>query len=162
MSTNIRIEETKDLSAAIEVIKKYEDGKYIHFDSDDALASFAQKQLEFGHFLIAYVNDEPLAYMCFYSNDMETKTAFITATALGGKGLIRGRVFMQLIRTALVIGVHDGMTGLKVQVDKENAHAIALYSKMGFDVSGDGNDNSQYMVISKEALEKAMHIKVEN
>ena len=99
--------------------------------------------------------------MCFYSNDMETKTAFITATALGGKGLIRGRVFMQLIRTALVIGVHDGMTGLKVQVDKENTHAISLYTKMGFNVSNEGN-NSQYMVISKEALEKAMHIKVED
>lgn len=148
------ITELHDLEKTISVIKKLSGNEFIYYEKDDEhIKLFAEKQLKFGHVLTVCTDNEPAGYLCFYSNDTESKTGYITSFVVKGHGLSRGRVFYNLIRTAVLMMDQDGMKYVKIQVDKNN-NAKRLYEKNGFKYTGEENENGVFMIASLESLLK--------
>ncbi len=161
--TGVSVIEIHDLDIAFDVIKKLADSEFLTYARDDDVArSFAEKQLKFGHMLVAYLKNEPMGYICFYSNDLESRTGFITSIVIGECGIVRGRIFLWLIKEAAVIGKRDGMTGVRVQVSKENKHARRLYEAAGLTYTGEENENGLYMYTDIDMALAQMHIRTEN
>ncbi len=161
MNKNIVVREIDNLDTAVEVINRHSDCQYIRLgDEPDSVEKFAKKQLEYGHFLAEYIDEEPVGYVCFYANDQINKRAYVTALVVSGTGLLQGRLFYNLIEKAIIIGINAGMTSLKVEVDKLNTHARRLYEKMGFEYTGEENERSIYMLISKEKLTDKLRIRI--
>ncbi len=162
MKDEIYVEELTDLDRTVDIIRKFADSPFITFtDSDENIKSFAKKQLEYGHVLAVFDGADPLGYVCFYSNDHITKTAFVSAIVLGGTGLEKGKLFFKLIEKAIVMGINEGMTSLKIQVNKDNIHARRLYEKMGFEYTGEENELGLYMLITKQQLVEKLKIRVD-
>ncbi len=162
VKSNIIIREVFDFGEVVEIIESYNELEYVHFKGGkEEISSFAKKQLEYGHVLVAFQNDEVVGYLCFYCNDMESRTAFISAIVVGGEGLVKGRVFFGLTEAAVKIGVKAGMTSLRIGVDKDNTYARKVYEKMGFKYTGEENGNDIFMLISKEQLISVMKIRIE-
>lgn len=160
MGSDLVVEEIGQLDEAVLVVRKFEDGEFVSFANDDSLVQFAKKQLEFGHFLVAYQKDEPCGYICFYSNDQETKTAFVSVIAVSGYGIGRGRLFSELISGAVRIAVREGMELVMIQVDRENLHAIRIYEKLGFEYIDEENEMGVLMRISMKKLIGVMRIRM--
>jgi hypothetical protein len=151
-----------DLNEAVNVIKKLQDSEFISFaDGDEAIVNYAKKQLEFGHMIVEYLDGEPVGYICFYANDHATRVVFISAIVVTGSGLQRGKVFYNLITEGARIGIREGMTSVKLEVDKDNISARKLYEQIGFEYTGEEKEHSVYMVIEKDVFLEKTKIKIE-
>jgi hypothetical protein len=152
--------EIDNLKTAVSIIKKFEGNKFITFEKDEeSVEAYAKKQLEAGHMLVGYLGDEPAGYVCFYSNDQVTRVCFVSSIVIGEYGLANGRIFLELVKKAIDIGVKDGMKSIKVQVDGGNKHARRLYEKLGFMYTGEEDENGLYMVIDVSDFQRAINIK---
>lgn len=150
-----KIVEINDLGTAVDVIKRLSGNEFIYYEKDnDAIKAFAKKQLEYGHLLVRYFNDVPAGYICFYSNDSESKVGYITSFVVQDHGLNNGRVAFDLGIKAVDIMARDGMTTVRVQVAHQNVHARKLYEKIGFEYLGVENENGLYMIVDLQSLKK--------
>lgn len=155
------VKEIDNLDKAVTAVKKYEDRHFIKFDDEDSLLAFTEKQLEYGHFMAAFMDDELSGYICFYSNDMDSRTAYVTSMSVGDHGLISGRIFCELVGEAVRVAVGEGMNKVKVQVHKDNLHARKLYEKLGFEYI-EKESEEVLMLISMERLINVLRIRIDS
>lgn len=152
---SVEIIELHDLEAAISTIKKLSGNEFIYYEKDDmSISLFAEKQLKYGHFLTSYINNEPAGYICYYSNDTQSKNGYITSLVVKGRGLNKGRVFYNLLKEAVLMMNQDGMNNIKIQVNIKNTNAVKLYEKYGFKYTGEENENGVFMCVSLDKLLK--------
>ena len=77
------VEEVTDLDKALSVVELFRDNRFLTFArSDESINGFVTKQLQHGHMLVAYNNNMPQGFLCFYCNDTKDKIGYITAIAI--------------------------------------------------------------------------------
>lgn len=130
----------------IRVMKLLDDALPIRLFERENCDVIVKRMTEMAIFYVAYEeqNEEPLGYVAFYANDLETKVAYITSICVNklaqGSG-VGGR----LLEAAVSESKHRGMTMMKLEVLKSNANAIRFYKLKGFIQSGEKTNKSIYM-----------------
>jgi len=93
--------------------------------------TYIEKLLSHGHILVNTNNGVIDAFVAYYSNDKETRLAYIPLVLIKkesqGKGLAT-----TLINECLNRLVKDEMNAVTIKTWKTNYAAIALYKKLGF------------------------------
>ncbi|VVE31988.1 Mycothiol acetyltransferase [Pandoraea morbifera] len=104
-------------------------GKFIPGDFD----AYVEKIHRHAEFFRHYRNGKCDAFIAFYCNDPDAKRAFITLvlTAPSARG---SKVGAGLVAAAVATAQARGFSSVELEVDVENAPAVALYKKSGFDV----------------------------
>lgn len=97
---------------------------------------FTDKLAEKANNLICLDGDKVAGCISFYSNDFETKCAFVSAVAVAAayKGNGLGNLMLQ---TAAKVSKSAGMTELRLEVRKDNVSAIRFYEGLGFFQTGE-------------------------
>lgn len=88
---------------------------------------------------------EIIAFACFYCNDMEKQTAYISMFATSEK--YRGRQFGRtMLEEVCRVSKERGMKTIRLEVLNTNRTAISFYEKNGFSFERAAGDKSQYMI----------------
>ncbi len=133
-NTNHTIRELTSYEDIENVILNYKDNYFLRaITKDEYRKIFIDKHIRGGHFLAEYHNDVPVGFLSFYSNDLTTKKAFITAFALSDSlGFLKGKTLYRLFHYSLDIVLAAGMETVGLEVEKDNEKGIRLYNHMGF------------------------------
>ena len=131
---NIRTVEVTDLSECIHVLSQFKNYDFLKkLQDEDFLKDYAKRLLDNGHIVVEYHNDIPVGLLCFYCNNIDTKTGFVTALVISEDlGFMKGKTLFRLISTAVKIGKNAGMESVQLEVKKNNKTAIRLYEHFGF------------------------------
>lgn len=86
-------------------------------------------------FAAAYMND---------TNEWNGKTAYLTLIGVSKKTRKQG-IGSALLMHCIGEAKSKGMARFKLEVDKDNSTAIALYKKNGLTIVSDASDSSYYM-----------------
>ena len=120
---------------------------------EETKLQFAKKQIENGHVIAEKRDGVPTGFICFYSNDQETKTGYITAFALDeGLGLGKGKTMLRLFKEGVKIGSLSGMKSIKLEVAEDNNKARTLYECLGFKYLPEKGNGTLYMGMDFDAL----------
>jgi ribosomal protein S18 acetylase RimI-like enzyme len=111
-------------------IDLYEYAKKIHLNSE---------------MLSLVVNKEIAGILAIYCNDKIDLCAYITAVCVLKKYWGNG-YGSELLKEAFTIAKINGMKKIKLEVDKNNMHAIALYKKYEFTVK---SESEKYFIMVK-------------
>lgn len=85
-----------------------------------------------------------LGFIAIYSNDMISKTGYITQIGVKSTAQSKG-LGKKLMNISYFICKEKGMQKIKLEVRKNNLKAIKFYQKEGFEKCGDATENSIYM-----------------
>lgn len=108
-----------------------------------ALDNYCQKLTAYAENLLLNFDGQDIGFVCFYANDAQQKTAFITAIAVDPDYAHRG-LGMRLLEAAFSQSKALGMKLIRLEVNKHNQAALALYRKAGFTMP-DHSDSSGSM-----------------
>ncbi len=112
--------------------------------SDEYRAKMADKFAKYAFFLVYRVDELNMGFSAFYSNDYETKTAYISFIAVAEKHREK-RIGSLLLNQVFDIALQNGMEYIKLEVYKTNA-AHSFYLKNGFKDLCDASNGSIYMI----------------
>lgn len=96
-----------------------------------ALDSYARKLASKAERFEAWADDALVGLVAVYCNDAEHRAAFITSVSVL-RGWQGRRIASQLLEQAIAHVRALGFEHLELEVDRGNAHAIALYEKTNF------------------------------
>lgn len=105
---------------------------------------YAKKLSEYANVVICKINQETAGLLVFYSNDIETKTAYISLIGVHQEyqGKKIGKILLEYCINA---SINCGMEYLKLEVDLDNTRAIRFYVNNGFENCEDSNGSSVHM-----------------
>lgn len=86
-------------------------------------------------------------YIAFYSNNLETKQAFITLFCVSESKQHAG-LGTKLMKECIEYCKEKGMKEIKLEVRNNNLNAINFYIKNGFDFAGECTKETKYMIKS--------------
>lgn len=113
-----------------------------------ALDNYCHKLTAYAENLLLNFDGQDIGFVCFYANDIAQKTAFITAVAVDPQYAQRG-LGMRLLEAAFTQARTLGMNQIRLEVNKHNQAALALYRKAGFTIldtiASSGNVNSLFL-----------------
>lgn len=98
----------------------------------------------------AWADDALVGLVAVYCNDVERRTAFITSVSVL-RGWQGRRIASQLLEQAIAHAIALSFDHLELEVDRRNAHAIALYEKTNFIA---GPVHGQSMTMHLDTLRK--------
>ncbi len=129
------------------VILEFKDTHFLRpITKDSYRATFIQKHLESGHFLAEFHSGKPVGILSFYSNDTDSKTAFVTSLALSEDlGFLKGKTLIRLINKGFKMALENNMEIVRLEVEKDNEKAIKLYKHFGFHFIESDKENTYYM-----------------
>ena len=108
------------------------------------LSIYAEKLYSNSMNRIAIVDDNIAGFICFYCNDVVTKSAFISQLCVGKKFRKTG-IGSALMTDCREICVKLGMETLRLEVAKVNTVARRFYERHGFYYEKIQNDSNLYM-----------------
>lgn len=86
----------------------------------------------------------PIGFIAYYSNDVENKIAYLTQLVVdidyqkSGVGAILMEFFISNVK-------NEGFTQIKLEVNKQNSHAIKFYKNYDFYIEREASFSSWYM-----------------
>jgi len=105
----------------------------------ESLNDYVDKLHKNAILLEAYNDNTLVGIVAMYLNDYKTKIAFISSVIVSaeyqGKGIAKS-----LLESVIEMAVSKRFLKIKLEVSKENAKAIKLYNKLGFENSKNGED----------------------
>ena len=135
-----------DPSEEINIMKKLDDALPIRLFDRDNCKEIVKRMTENAVFFVAFSDwtEEPIGYIAFYANDLETKMAYITSICVAQT--VQGiGVGSELLETAVSEAKRLGMTTMSLEVLRSNKKAIDFYRSKGFALGDDGKNKTQYM-----------------
>lgn len=111
----------------------------------ERIAALSEKFERYG--VVKALQDEYgiYAFACFYCNDRENKTAYISLIAAGAK--YRGQGYGKaMLDEVCMTAKHSGMSRIRLEVNNDNSVAIGFYKKNGFEFEKIASDRTQYMI----------------
>lgn len=144
---DIKTCEVSDLEGCIKVLEKFKDYEFLSMLHDEnELVDYAKKVLENGHVIAEFLSGDPVGFVCFYCNDTESKTAFVTSFAIAEDiGFMKGKTFFRVISEGLKVCKETGMENILIEVDKRNKLAIRLYEHLGLEYMPEERETSFLM-----------------
>ncbi len=154
-SLGIETIELKTFKECDDVLAFFKDYPFLEVLREDKnRQEYVEKILKSGHILVCYRKDQPGGFITFYCNDKESKMVYISYLALNDKiGMAKGIVLVNLFTETVRIAHEDGMEFIRLEVDKKNARAKALYENAGFRYTSEETDHSVFMEMT---IEKAV------
>lgn len=115
-----------------------------YFSDSFDIDLLSEKYAKFAEFIVAYYDGNPIGYIAYYCNDLDTFTAYITMVVV--KSEFRGQgIATKMLKYVLNDCKEHGFKTCRLEVNNINIKAICLYEKMGFKfASSAGNDSSYY------------------
>lgn len=110
----------------------------------ESMEEYAEKLSKFSNFYIASYDEEKLGLSVFYSNDKESKNAYISLIGLKEAARNKG-IGSWLLKECEKVSIKDGMKTISLEVDCDNPSAIAFYKKNGYFQGDFTQRNSMYM-----------------
>lgn len=110
----------------------------------ESMEEYAEKLSKFSNFYIASYDEEKLGLAVFYSNDKESKNAYISLIGLKKAARNKG-IGSWLLKECEKVSIKDGMKTISLEVDCDNPSAIAFYKKNGYTEGKFTERNSKYM-----------------
>jgi len=116
-------------------------------DRVESIEKYAMKLSESANVVVMKEDDENVGFCCYYANDEETFTGYISLIGIKsayqrtGKGKILLNFTSNKCREA-------GMKKLKLEVDADNENAITFYTRNGFQTISKAREESYYMEIA--------------
>lgn len=95
------------------------------------LNSYLNKIFQYGKAIIAVNDSEVVGCSLFYSNNLETKTGYITLLCVDSTCRKQG-IASRLLEKTYSIMKNDGMTYCELSTNENNNRSIHLYTKQGF------------------------------
>lgn len=143
----IVVKELTSYEEAEQVILEFKDNYFLRpITNDSYRATFINKHLENGHFLAEFNDGNPVGFFSFYSNDTESKVAFITSLALSEDlGFLKGKTLMRLVNNGIKLIRESGMEIVRLEVERDNEKGIKLYKHFGFHFIESDKENTYYM-----------------
>ena len=150
MKSEISVYEVVDIEDLVKIFDAFKGcGTLTFTKNEETMIQFAKKQIDNGHTIVEKRDGAPAGFICFYSNDVATKTGYITAFALDENlGLGKGKTMFRLFREAVRIGSEAGMKNIRLEVAENNTKARKLYEHLGFKYVPGKGDGSFYMEMS--------------
>lgn len=105
---------------------------------------YAEKLSRYANVAVCKINGETAGLLVFYSNDLETKTAYISLIGVNKKWQGKG-ISGFLLDYCTEESKKSGMEFLKLEVDLDNARAIRFYLKNGFENCEKSEGSSVHM-----------------
>jgi ribosomal protein S18 acetylase RimI-like enzyme len=110
----------------------------------ESMEEYAAKLSKFSNFYIASYDGAELGLAVFYSNDKQSKNAYISL--IGLKSVARNKgLGSWLLNRCEEASIKDGMEKMSLEVDCDNPSAIAFYKKNGYCQGEFTNRSSMYM-----------------
>ena len=106
---------------------------------------YAQKLSEYAYVVEAREENESAGILVFYANDQKTKTAYISLIGVKKEKSRKG-IGKALLNYCEEFSLKQGMSRLRLEVDKDNVNAIRFYEKNGFSCEGEASQDSFYMI----------------
>lgn len=132
------------VSDAVIILNKFKDCLEALSRGDEYVEMLADKIVSNGTMLTILQNEEIIGFIAFYSNDLISKVAYITLVAVSPEH--RGKsIGKKLILECIRISVMNGMTKIKLEVNKNNENAICFYKKCGFALLEECSEKSYFM-----------------
>lgn len=136
------IKQIKAKSELIDIFNAFESYFEIFKKGRESRELFAEKIYESG-VTIALYKEELIGFSCFYCNDYQSRTAYISLIAVKQEYEHNG-YGTRLLEEVKKIARDKGMNRLRLEVRKNNDRAISLYRKEGF-ISEKQLEDSFYM-----------------
>lgn len=95
-------------------------------------------------FLGAEYEKERVGYAAFYANDLKNKIAYLTLICIADK-YQRLHVGSVLMKKCIELSKKMGMNQIRLEVLKQDVHAILFYKSFGFEIEECENSVSYYM-----------------
>lgn len=160
--TQIAVEELTDKKQIKNVLLVFKNCEFLSAMTDpDKIDKFVEKLTTYGRIIAEYHDGVPVGFISFYDNNTTEKTAFINAFALDDKlGFLKGKTMNRLARH-MVFTIHNkaDMQFVKIEVNKRNKLAIRLYEHLGFEYLPEDTEQTYFMKIEAEKLERNLGIK---
>jgi ribosomal protein S18 acetylase RimI-like enzyme len=126
--------EQQDAERLLKIVQRL-DGSFIPpLSTMVALDNYCHKLTVYAENLLLNFNGQDIGFVCFYANDTAQKTAFITAVAVDPQYAQQG-LGMRLLEAAFSQSRALGMNQIRLEVNKHNQAALALYRKAGFTIT---------------------------
>lgn len=103
------------------------------------------KILNNADFFCAYINTEIAGYAAVYTNDIATRSAYVTMIGVIEK-YRRCHVGTELLMACVECAKERKMRVLRLEVLNENVSAISFYKYMGFRIEKSASEKSKYML----------------
>lgn len=137
------IKQIKTKSELIDIFNVFGSFFEIFRKGKNSMELFAEKIHRSG-ITIALYSKELIGFSCFYCNDDQGKTAYLSLIAVKQEYEHQGNGTM-LIEEVKQIARDNGMDRLRLEVRKKNYRAISFYRKKGF-IPERELENSFYMI----------------
>lgn len=125
----IHIHDEESISGALISLKENLYEKAIN--NDEVLKGLAKKYYLYGNVFIMYINGAPKGLCAFYSNDIVTKTAYLSIIVVAQDIQNMGSG-SALIEKMVDFCKQQGMIKVRLEVSDSNDKAIKFYKKHGF------------------------------
>lgn len=108
------------------------DREFVPFLSEKVnLSQYAHKLSEQARNVFLVVDGYDVGHAAYYSNDLQSRTAFLTSICV--RPGFRGSGLAEVLLGRVLLGaMNDGMKKLLLEVDKRNQAAVRFYRKHGF------------------------------
>lgn len=114
-----------------------------YFSDSFDIDLISEKYAECAELIVAYYDGNPIGYIAYYCNDLDTLTAYITMVVV--KNDFRGQgIATKMINYVLSDCKEHGFRICRLEVNNINTKAIRLYKKIGFEFESSASDNSSY------------------
>ncbi len=110
----------------------------------ESMEEFAAKLSKFSNFYIASYDKQELGLAVFYSNDKQSKNAYISLIGLKSSARNKG-IGSWLLKECESVSIKEGMKTISLEVDCDNPFAIAFYKKNGYNQGEFTGRSSMYM-----------------
>lgn len=142
-------EETKIFEALVAVSNQFDEAL---FADTGAIKAYAHKLYDKGNVLGAYYNDNLVGVLAYYYNEYSVDNmGFVPllslVSSIGTQGFVRAKAMSCLLFEIRDQLIQKGASGIMLEVNKNNEHAINIYKRLGAVIEGNSGDNSMYMKI---------------
>lgn len=95
------------------------------------LSEYAEKLAKFANVYYSILDGEVCGFICFYNNDDDSKTSYISQLAVKERFQGKG-IGQNLLDKCVEIAKKTNRVAIELEVDDENEKAISFYKKNGF------------------------------
>lgn len=114
-------------------------------NGEQQIMQLAKKLEQFGIVIAAEIGGAIIGFAAFYANDQIDRIAYLTLIAVNES--VRGQHIGTILLDSVVeLCITNGMKTLLLEVRKNNSGAIPFYEKLGFEKTGKGTHNTEYMM----------------
>lgn len=147
--------EMKASAEMMQMFSEFKDEPFMeNLKNEEKCAEMAEKLSKYGFVLVYYRKGQIAGFISGYSNNLETRTAFVTLLVIkqAVKGLLRAKILYELGKAVCVHSLECGMTTVELEVAKDNVHAQQVYERAGWRKSGKETERTYFMSVDPQKV----------